>query len=464
MLAPATQAQSPLDGVQQRANVAFHGADGQGKDGSLAKVGGDLTRLYYEHDAHIASGAKSPFVPRVRPMPVRDGYVTIDAVAQTNAVALVADLKALGLQDAAVAGRMVSGRLPIAAIPEAAALTDLRFARPGRALLLRGDATTQGDAAMKADEARSNLGVDGSGLTVGVLSDSYDDHDGNPATTASDDVTSGDLPGADNPNGFTTPIEVLDDSGGPNKDEGRAMLQIIHDIAPGAALSFHTALGGQASMVQGIRDLADAGADIIVDDVLYLAEPMYQDGQIAQVIDSVKSEGIAYFSAAGNLADQSYSSAFRLEETAHDFDPGAGVDTLQAISVPKNTTAVIILQWSDPFASSGGAGADTDLDIHAIDPADGSVVASSTDPNIGGDAVEILDVENTNNSAKEFQLRIELADGPAPDQVKYVYAPGDVGYVSGDDYGDANKPTIYGHANAKGALAVGAAFYNNNAD
>jgi len=358
----------------------------------------------------------------------------------------------------------VSGRLPIAAIPEAAALTDLRFARPARTLLLRGDATTQGDAAMKADEARSNLGVDGSGLTVGVLSDSYDDHDGNPATTASDDVTSGDLPGADNPNGFTTPIEVLDDSGGPNKDEGRAMLQIIHDIAPGAALSFHTALGGQASMVQGIRDLADAGADIIVDDVLYLAEPMYQDGQIAQVIDSVKSEGIAYFSAAGNLADQSYSSAFRLEETAHDFDPGAGVDTLQAISVPKNTTAVIILQWSDPFASSGGAGADTDLDIHAIDPADGSVVASSTDPNIGGDAVEILDVENTNNSAKEFQLRIELADGPAPDQVKYVYAPGDVGYVSGDDYGDANKPTIYGHANAKGALAVGAAFYNNNAD
>ena len=462
MLAPATQAQSPLDGVQQRANAAFHGADGQGKDGPLAKMGTDLTRLYYEHDAHIASGTKSPFVPRVRPMPVRDGYVTIDAVAQTNAVALVADLKALGLQDAAVAGRMVSGRLPIAAIPEAAALTDLRFARPARALLLRGDATTQGDAAMQADEARMMYTVDGSGVKVGVMSDSYDDYDGSPATTASDDVTSGDLPGADNPNGFTTPVEVLDDTEGPNKDEGRAMMQIIHDIAPGTALSFHTALGGQASMVQGIRDLAAAGADIIVDDVLYLAEPMYQDGQIAQVIDSLKSEGIAYFSAAGNLADQSYSSTFRLEETAHDFDPEAGVvDTLQSISVPKNTTAVIILQWSDPFASAGGAGADTDLDIHAIDPADGSVVASSTDPNIGGDAVEILDVENTNGSAKEFQLRIELADGPAPDKVKYVYTPNDVSYVSGDDYGDANKPTIYGHANTKGAEAVAASSFGS---
>ena len=175
---PAAQAQSPLHGVQQRANAAFHGADGQGKDGPLAKVGGDLTRLYYEHDAHLASGAKSPFVPRTPYMPVRDGYVTIDAVAQTDAAALVADLQALGLQGAAVAGRIVSGRLPIAAVPDAAALTDLRFARPARTLLLRGDATTQGDAAMRADAARSDLGVDGSGLTVGVLSDSYDDHDG----------------------------------------------------------------------------------------------------------------------------------------------------------------------------------------------------------------------------------------------------------------------------------------------
>ena len=238
------------------------------------------------------------------------------------------------------------------------------------------------------------------------------------------------------------------------------MMQIIHDIAPGAALSFHTARGGQASFVQGVRDLADAGADIIVDDVLYLGETMFQDGIMAQVIDSVKSEGIAYFSAAGNLADQSYSSDFRLEETAHDFDPGADVDTLQSISVPKNTTAVMIVQWSDPFFSAGGAGADTDLDIHAIDVAGDSVAASSTDPNIGGDAVEILDVENTTGSAKEFQLRIELADGPAPDRVKYVYTPDNVSYVSGDDYGDANKPTLYGHANANGALAVGAAFYN----
>jgi len=247
MLAPATQAQSPLDGVQQRANVAFHGADGQGKDGSLAKVGGDLTRLYYEHDAHIASGAKSPFVPRVRPMPVRDGYVTIDAVAQTNAVALVADLKALGLQDAAVAGRTVSGRLPIAAIPEAAALTDLRFARPARAMTFTGSTTSQGDLATNASLARGQLSLDGSGVTVGVMSDSYDNLGG-----ASTGIASSDLPGTGNQEGRMTPVNVVKDStGGKTNDEGRAMLEIIHDLAPGPNLHFTPRWAGRQAWCRG---------------------------------------------------------------------------------------------------------------------------------------------------------------------------------------------------------------------
>lgn len=478
MLAPATQAQSPLDGVQQRANAAFHGADGQGKDGPLAKVGGDLTRLYYEHDAHIASGAKSPFVPRVRPMPVRDGYVTIDAVAQTNAVALVADLKALGLQDAAVAGRMVSGRLPIAAIPEAAALTDLRFARPARALLLRGDATTQGDAAMQADEARMMYTVDGSGVKVGVMSDSYDDYDGSPATTASDDVTSGDLPGADNPNGFTTPVEVLDDTEGPNKDEGRAMLQIIHDIAPGAALSFHTALGGQASMVQGIRDLADAGADIIVDDVLYFREPMFQDGIVAQAVDDVKNnDGVAYFSAAGNLADQSWEEQFigsgqdgPLGDSSGDLHRFGGSSTCQLITVPQGKTITFIFQWDEPYASAGvsNPGSSSDLDIFVRDKVEGPIIVESEEPNVGNDPIEILDFKNDGSTDadgdgepdEQFCFGIELQEGTGPGLMKYVWGPQPPA-SGGIMVPNSNKPTIYGHANAKGAEAVAASSFGS---
>ena len=52
-----------------------------------------------------------------------------------------------------------------------------------------GDVTSEGDRALNADDARSDFGVDGTGITIGVLSNSYDNLGG-----AADDVESGDLP------------------------------------------------------------------------------------------------------------------------------------------------------------------------------------------------------------------------------------------------------------------------------
>ena len=60
------------------------------------------------------------------------------------------------------------------------------------------------------------------------------------------------------------------------------MLQIVHDIAPGASLSFATAFLGEASFASNIHALANAGADIIGDDIIYFNEPFYQDGLVAK--------------------------------------------------------------------------------------------------------------------------------------------------------------------------------------
>jgi hypothetical protein len=56
-------------------------------------------------------------------------------------------------------------------------------------------------------------------------------------------------------------------------DEGRAMMQLVYDDAPGARLAFRTAYRGQADFTAGILQLAAAGCDVIVDDIIYYADP-----------------------------------------------------------------------------------------------------------------------------------------------------------------------------------------------
>ena len=68
-----------------------------------------------------------------------------------------------------------------------------------------------------------------------MISDGYNTIPGNPAGT---DILNGDLPGVGNP-ADSTPVDVLlDYPYGRSSDEGRAMLQIVHDIAPKVSTCF----------------------------------------------------------------------------------------------------------------------------------------------------------------------------------------------------------------------------------
>ena len=98
---------------------------------------------------------------------------------------------------------------------------------------------------MRAGIARSAFGVDGSGINVGALSDSF-----NCLGGAAGDTASGDLPSV-------TVIQEISICAGAT-DEGRAILQVVHDVAPGASLSFASAFNGQASFASNILALAAA--------------------------------------------------------------------------------------------------------------------------------------------------------------------------------------------------------------
>ncbi|NEQ51887.1 MAG: S8 family serine peptidase, partial [Leptolyngbya sp. SIO3F4] len=274
-------------------------------------------------------------------------------------------------------------------------------------------------------------------------------------------------PAADRLSGDLPEVNVLQDLPGGGSDEGRAMLQLIADVAPGADLAFQTAFLGQASFAQGIIDLAAAGADVIVDDVIYLSEPFFQDGIIAQAVDQVVADGVAYFSAAGNSGDKAYESAFRnsgisldfgnFQIEAHDFDPGEEVDIFQAITIGADAEINLSFQWASPYFSvSGVQGATSDLDIFLLDETN-QVVASSFDNNINSDPIEILNFTNTNSFDTQYNLVLGKFGGDDPSLLKYV----GFGDLTIDEF-DTQSGTLFGHANAAGAQAVGAAFFEES--
>jgi hypothetical protein len=449
------------------------------KDGPLVKVGLDLATCFEENRVTQANTQRSWSAPGDTMLQVAGGRVLVNAIASSSTPRLVADLKALGMHVTATAGRVVSGWLPMSAIPAAAHLGSLNFARAAyRPMTSAGLVTDQGDHATGADLIH-NAAYDGTGVTVGVMSDSYDNSGSLYTIHAADDIASGDLPAAG--------VNVLEEDPSAGTDEGRAMLQIVHHLAPGASLAFHTAFNGDADFAQGILDLADpskGNANVIVDDVLSFDEPMFQDGIIAQAVDQVVASGHAYFSAALNFARQAYEAPFKDSGityndgdfasvagaphfkggTAHDF----GGSVFQDVSVPAGGGIGIDLQWNSDYASAGpgNAGSNNDLDIYLIDPSTNQVIAGSTNNNIGGDPTEIFGYVNPSSTqAANLQLLIVNNAGPNPTEMKYVWfqvAPTGTRLPLGapTDY-LTNSPTVFGHPAAAGAVAVGAAYYQN---
>lgn len=231
------------------------------------------------------------------------------------------------------------------------------------------------DIPLRSAEARAAFGVDGTGVTVGVISDSFGTAT-DVASTPAEDVAVGSLPGPGNPCGRTVPVKVLVDSAAPATDEGRAMLQLVHGVAPGAELLFASDGADQFAMADNILALAAAGADVIVDDVTELDEPLYQRGPIELAAEQVRSQGVVYLSAASNynVVGSVGSSvgkqigswetlAYRPAECPAavaavagagsdclDFDPAAGVDPTMEFGVGVGVTlGKISLDWAEPW-------------------------------------------------------------------------------------------------------------------
>jgi Subtilase family len=267
-----------------------------------------------------------------------------------------------------------------------AALTNKEKLSPGQFGPYIGIANSAGDVAHTAALARTTFGVNGSGVKIGVLSDSFNNLGG-----AAADVISGDLPGPGNPNGFTTAVTVIQDLPSGGEDEGRAMLQIVHDLAPGARLYYATAFLGSASFASNIQALRNNGCDIIIDDVGYADESPFQDAIIAQAVNTVTASGALYFSSAGNAGNLNDGTPGVWEGDFSDSGTDLVIDGNSAGRLHRfNATSLfntmnlsgdptsLALFWSDALGQSAN-----DYDLFILNSAGNTVLRMSDNPQTG---------------------------------------------------------------------------------
>jgi len=354
----------------------------------------------------------------------------------------------------------LTGLFPILNLLSLNALPELLVeVRPNYSALSNiGLVTSQGDTALRSYMARTGFNVTGEGIKIGVISDSYNTRIGNPAA---DDVLRKDLPGVTNPD-YPVPVDVVKEYPyGTRTDEGRAMLHIVHDVAPGAELAFRTGFLGPADFAQGIHELRQAGCDIIVDDITYISEPFFRDGIVAKAVETVADSGVIYFSAAGNFGTKSYQSSFYptaapegITGEAHNFAGYQnGTDIYQNITVaPGNYT--IVLQWDD---GTPGNSTQSDYDIYLTEE-DGSTLFGFNSVNTGGAALEVLPFTVVEDTAQTNIMIIRSA-GSSPALLKYIIFRG---IVQINEYATPGASTLVGQANAESAIAVGAVLYSNS--
>lgn|GEM_PF-2794743 len=320
-----------------------------------------------------------------------------------------------------------------------ASLEEVRTIRTVMPPLARiGSVTTEGDTIHRTSDVRATYSQSGSGMKVGIISDGVDHW-----TSARN---SGDLP---------TDLTVLSNTQG--GDEGTAMLEIVHDMVPGAALYFHDWGVNEVAFNAAIDALVDAGCNIICDDVGWITEPFFEDGIIASHLTSLlATNDIIYVSSAGNNAHTHYQGYYYNDGyDFHDFSRGSEpIYKYLYVNIPKNDEVIVVLQWNDRFGSSNN-----DYDLYLYNIADWSTLAFSAAPQDGNDdPIEAFIYTNTGGSTIDAEIDIYNYAAATKTLEVYIFTSNGASVYT-DNINSADS--IFGQPAVPGVIAVGAIAAND---
>jgi PGF-pre-PGF domain-containing protein len=288
-----------------------------------------------------------------------------------------------------------------------------------------GSVNTQGDDVHGTASVRTYYGEDGSGIKIGVIS--------NGVNYLAESQASGNLP---------DDVTVLSDGFGGN--EGTAMLEIIHDMVPGAKLYFHDNGANTIAFNTAIDELVAAGCNIVIDDVAWYEEPFFEDGIVASHIENViNSNNILYLSSAGNEGDTHYQGTF-----VNDGDNFH--NEYFTIHMETGSSIKVFLQWDDPFGSSAN-----DYDLLLYDEDYVVAVSNSTGP----DPLEWIEFYN-NGPEKDYYIGVYNYEGLAETKTLELFFYPSIGATI-DQSNLVPEDSIYGHPAAPSVVAVGAVPWSN---
>ncbi len=322
----------------------------------------------------VSSNAlKSDFLTRVKNSDSIQVYVELDNIEDEDIV----ELEAVGFKVELVVKRFskVQGWIRFDQLDALSALINvIKITAPKYGLSRTGSTNTEGDSILKSNALRA-LGHRGAGIKVGVISDG--------SNNFAQSVATGDLPATKLVRYGSCAIRAENRSQclpSSTCNEGTAMAEIIHDLAPDAEIAIH-AVSSSLEFINAVNFLANTyGADIIVDDLGFFGEPYFQDGDIALAVKAVSNK-VLFVSSAGNSASTHYeanfSRSFQSGLNFHRFAAPNVIDNL--VTIEPDEYLVTILQWGEEFNS-----ANTDYDLFLVDAT--GVLASSTEfqPAVGG--------------------------------------------------------------------------------
>lgn len=340
----------------------------------------------------------------------------------------------------------VSAIKAISELPQISAVT-----RPVYATNRAGRVVTQGDTILKANVLRAQ-GISGKGVKVGIISDGA-----NNWTSARN---SGDLP-----QNVTVYGSCSTRSANPSQcspaltcNEGTAMAEIIHDLAPDAELAIAAVSTSMEFISQANRLANTFGANIIVDDLGFYGEPYFTDGEIARAVAALPAD-VLYVSSAGNSAASHY------ERNYQQFPGGGNVhnfgaqnsdsaDDAMGFLIPPNRGTVALLQWDENFDNPSS---NYDLYIFNVN---GQITQQSAFTS--GPALEAVCVPNTGSSDEVRFAVVNRQSGAGRRLEMFFLGAGAIEY-------EVPGGSIFGHPGVTRALAVGttnagsntAAFYSS---